>query len=208
MRCKSCYCSITSHTVPAARMCFIVSMTYLYSRAPRFVFDNYTWSDNSGPWAYNQDTIVPSHIPLSALIQGMCPISLLTAPDSLCDIAVVLRRLHPLSPAAHIHHSGQSLNTNSLRHPTSRITDRHCIGPTVGAPIPTDPYAPLAVIRDHFQKECPNPTLISRDEVTSHLDGTATAGQIIDAWVEKLRSIDDPCVEVPRLADSSIFDIL
>ncbi|EPS99413.1 hypothetical protein FOMPIDRAFT_100321 [Fomitopsis schrenkii] len=128
----------------------LLLLHYLSYRAGRsFVFDNYTWSDNSGPWAYNKDTVVPSHIPLSALIQG----------------------------------------------------------PTVGAPIPTDPYAPLAVIRDHFQKECPNPTLISRDEVTDHLGGTATAGQIIDAWAEKLRSIDDPCVEVPRMADSSIFDI-
>ena len=36
----------------------------------RFVFDNYTWSDNGGPWTYNGDKIVPAHIPLSALIQG------------------------------------------------------------------------------------------------------------------------------------------
>ncbi|KAH9830478.1 uncharacterized protein C8Q71DRAFT_862489 [Rhodofomes roseus] len=79
-------------------------------------------------------------------------------------------------------------------------------GPTVGAPIPSDPYAPLAVIHEHFQKECPNPTLISNDEVIGHLGSEATAGQIIDAWAEKLRSMDDPCIEVPR-SSKSIFDI-
>ncbi|KZT63933.1 hypothetical protein DAEQUDRAFT_815336 [Daedalea quercina L-15889] len=79
-------------------------------------------------------------------------------------------------------------------------------GPTVGASIPSDPYAPLAVIREHFQKECPNPTFITNEEVTGHLGSQATTGQIIDAWAEKLRSIDDPCIEMPR-SSRSIFDI-
>lgn len=86
--------------MPVARKHRIASATYVVSRISSFVFDNYTWSDNSGPWAYNKDTVVPSHIPLSALIQGMCPVSLLTAPDVLRDAAVALCRLQPaLSPA-------------------------------------------------------------------------------------------------------------
>ncbi|KZT02025.1 uncharacterized protein LAESUDRAFT_745160 [Laetiporus sulphureus 93-53] len=79
-------------------------------------------------------------------------------------------------------------------------------GPTVGAPMRADPAAPLAVMKDFWDKVCPNPTVIRNDDVIASLGRTTTAQLMIDKWVELLTSTEDPCVEVAP--DSwQLFDI-
>ncbi|KZT10756.1 uncharacterized protein LAESUDRAFT_721130 [Laetiporus sulphureus 93-53] len=80
-------------------------------------------------------------------------------------------------------------------------------GPTVGAPMLAAPDAPLAVTKEFWDEVCPHATVIKDDDVVTSVDGSpTTAGMKVEKWLEKLRTTEDRCVEVPR--DSwSIFDI-
>ncbi|KZT01191.1 uncharacterized protein LAESUDRAFT_764010 [Laetiporus sulphureus 93-53] len=80
-------------------------------------------------------------------------------------------------------------------------------GPTVGAPMRTDPTAPLAVVKEFWDEVCPHPVVVRSTDVVKMLGGrTTTAELLIDKWVEMLNSIESPCVEVKRSSPST-FDI-
>lgn len=82
------------------------------------------------------------------------------------------------------------------------------IGPIVGSSFNPGGSTPRAVSREYFQKVCPNATIIDSLSINEHLrlDPDVSASQIFDKWVEKLNSINDPCVEISR--DSfQIFEI-
>lgn len=56
---------------------------------------------------------------------------------------------------------------------------------------------------------CPNPTIVNSDVVVSEpvrYDKSVPASRIFDMWVDKLNSINDPCVEV-ELGSSQLFEI-
>ncbi|KAG2144520.1 hypothetical protein DEU56DRAFT_790022 [Suillus clintonianus] len=115
-----------------------------------FVFDNFTWERNAPDYSTFNGKLIPSRIPLSAIIGG----------------------------------------------------------PIIGSSFPPRDAAPRAVSREYFKEVCPNPTIIDSWEVNEHLrlDNNVPALQIFDKWVEKLNSIDDPCVEI-RQESFQLFEI-
>ncbi|KAH0836495.1 hypothetical protein J3R83DRAFT_8131 [Lanmaoa asiatica] len=91
------------------------------------------------------------------------------------------------------------------RIPLSAIISGPIIGSAFG---PGDP-TPRAVHKEYFKKVCPNPTILDSDAVVSEslrYDNSVLASRVFDLWVEKLRSINDPCVEV-KLTSSQLFEI-
>ncbi|CCM02754.1 uncharacterized protein FIBRA_04862 [Fibroporia radiculosa] len=123
--------------------------SYLAYKSERaFVFDNYTWNRDGSDYTDYNGKLIPSRVPLSALIQG----------------------------------------------------------PTVGSPFPPGDPAPRAVIKEYWDQVCPHPTVIFSDEVTNTLPGDASAQATLDAWVEKLNSMSDRCVEIDR-ESAQIFSI-
>lgn len=82
------------------------------------------------------------------------------------------------------------------------------IGPVIGAPFPPGDPAPRAVSQEYFKKVCPNTTIIDSMEVNEHLrlDDRVPALDIFEKWVEKLNSIEDPCVEI-KLDSFQLFEI-
>ncbi|OJA20557.1 hypothetical protein AZE42_09786 [Rhizopogon vesiculosus] len=81
-------------------------------------------------------------------------------------------------------------------------------GPMIGAPFPHGDPAPRAVSQEYFKKVCPNTTIIDCMEVNEHLrlNNSVPALEIFDRWVEKLNSIEDPCVEI-KLDSPQLFEI-
>ncbi|KAI0049048.1 hypothetical protein FA95DRAFT_1489872 [Auriscalpium vulgare] len=77
-------------------------------------------------------------------------------------------------------------------------------GPIAGEPFPPQAGVPPAVIPEFFKEICPEPLVIDREEVNHNL-GDASATEIVQAWVDKLATIDDSCVEIERLS-AQIFD--
>ncbi|KAG9309925.1 hypothetical protein JVU11DRAFT_9957 [Chiua virens] len=82
-------------------------------------------------------------------------------------------------------------------------------GPIVGSAFgPGDP-TPRAVHREYFHQVCPNPTILDSNEVVGgdlRYDNNVPASRIFDMWVEKLNSINDPCVEI-QLSSPQLFEI-
>ncbi|KAH9913459.1 uncharacterized protein BXZ73DRAFT_106934 [Epithele typhae] len=68
-------------------------------------------------------------------------------------------------------------------------------GYLTGDPLPAGDHAPLAVSRHYYEQLCPDPVIISREEVHDHLVHPLNAKEVTDAWVAKLNSVDDPCVQ-------------
>lgn len=81
-------------------------------------------------------------------------------------------------------------------------------GPVIGAPFPPGDPAPRAVSQEYFKKVCPQSTIIDSMEINEHLrlDDNVPALEIFQKWVQKLNSIDDPCVEI-ALDSPQLFEI-
>ncbi|KAG2346858.1 hypothetical protein BDR05DRAFT_877897 [Suillus weaverae] len=115
-----------------------------------FVFDNFTWERDAPDFSTFNGKLIPSRIPLSAIISG----------------------------------------------------------PIIGSSFPPRDAAPRAVSQEYFKKVCPNPTIIDSWEINEHLrlDNNVPALEIFKKWVERLNSIDDPCVEM-RQESFQLFEI-
>lgn len=87
------------------------------------------------------------------------------------------------------------------------LTQSTVLGPIVGGPFPDGDATPRAIAKAHWDKICPNPTLIDGEEVRRIHGPGATSVQIERAWLDYLSKIDDPCVEVPE-SSGNIFHIL
>ncbi|EPT04541.1 hypothetical protein FOMPIDRAFT_1156780 [Fomitopsis schrenkii] len=80
-------------------------------------------------------------------------------------------------------------------------------GSIVGAPFAMDPHAPRAVMKEFWDKVCPNATVIRNDDVLAMMDtDPTTASLTLTKWLEVLDAIEDPCVEVAQ-DPRQIFDI-
>lgn len=79
-------------------------------------------------------------------------------------------------------------------------------GPIIGGDLGPHSNVPRAVSREYFYKVCPNPTVIHPSEVKVKEIPDYTAAQTLDAWVEKINSIEDRCIEIPKDTDR-LFDI-
>jgi hypothetical protein len=60
------------------------------------------------------------------------------------------------------------------------------------------------VTKEWFDTICPNPTVVTTQSVIVH--PTEKADVLINKWVDKLKSIDDACVELDQ-ASNQIFNI-
>lgn len=87
----------------------------------------------------------------------------------------------------------------------------HCLysqytGPIVGGPMP-DKDVPRAVSREYFLSMCPRSDTVVVDTkmIQDALAAGATANQIVERWVAKLRTIQSPCVELARYSPQ-LFD--
>ncbi|KAH7920519.1 hypothetical protein BV22DRAFT_1107628 [Leucogyrophana mollusca] len=115
-----------------------------------FVFNDYTWNADGSWYSDFNGKLIPSRIPLSAIISG----------------------------------------------------------PVVGGELPPEDHTPRAVSKDFFQTICPNPTILQVSEINDdylRYDETVSAAVIFDKWVQKLNSIDDPCVQLDA-NNGQIFD--
>ncbi|KAG8220778.1 hypothetical protein J3R82DRAFT_2210 [Butyriboletus roseoflavus] len=91
------------------------------------------------------------------------------------------------------------------RIPLSAIISGPIIGSAFG---PGDP-TPRAVHKEYYKKACPNPTILDSDAVVSgqvRYDNSVPASRVFDMWVDKLNSINDPCVEI-KLDSPQLFEI-
>jgi len=84
-------------------------------------------------------------------------------------------------------------------------------GPLIGGPFEPGDDAPRAVSKNYFNEVCPpsKRTIINTQEVNDdniRYSRTTGASFMFDRWVEKLNSIDNPCVEIAR-DSSQLFEI-
>lgn len=80
------------------------------------------------------------------------------------------------------------------------------IGPMAGGEWDPGATTPLSVTTNFFEKRCPNPTVFKSDEVSSTLDPNTPQTVRMEKWVEKLKSMDEKCVEIDAWSSSQIFD--
>lgn len=66
---------------------------------------------------------------------------------------------------------------------------------------------PRAVRKEYFDQICPNKTIIRADVIRKLHEEWAPAPKIMETWVNYIRKIDDPCLEVER-DSGNIFHIL
>lgn len=137
--------------LPVEREChFQFSLVLVMKIVFRFVFDNYTWN-REGVYSEFNGRIIPSQIPLSALVAG--PIIGLPYTNS----------------------------TTALTHPR-------------------------AVSRRYYNHVCSKPYIISSDEVKNTLDADTSALETMNVWIEKLKNIEDRCIEI-EIDTPQVFDI-
>lgn len=77
----------------------------------------------------------------------------------------------------------------------------------MGGPFGEDDPTPRAVTKEYWDEICPNKTVIRADEVRKLHGEGATALKITETWLEYLKNIEDPCVEVDRNS-GSIYHVL
>ncbi|KAH7885776.1 hypothetical protein F5I97DRAFT_2022601 [Phlebopus sp. FC_14] len=127
---------------------YILSYTLAYATNRSFVFDDYTWSKDGSQFSYFNSKLIPSRVPLTALLDG----------------------------------------------------------PIVGGQLPPGDYTPRAVSKDFFYQVCPNPTILSVSDVGGYVD-TDTVEFIADKWVQKINSIEDPCLQFADTKEQ-VFNVL
>ncbi|KXN87980.1 hypothetical protein AN958_07855 [Leucoagaricus sp. SymC.cos] len=82
-------------------------------------------------------------------------------------------------------------------------------GPIAGHPFPNTTIAemhPRAVSYRYFKQVCPDPYIINPHDVAKTIPKEPTAVQVLSAWAEKLRSMDDRCVEIQK-DTVQVFDV-
>jgi hypothetical protein len=76
-------------------------------------------------------------------------------------------------------------------------------GPIIGEAYPAADKVPRAVSREFFDRVCPNPTILLSQEVNTDEGGDETTRR----WMQKLNSIEDPCIEIGLDSASQIFNL-
>lgn len=74
--------------------------------------------------------------------------------------------------------------------------------------MPPGDTTPRAVSKAFFNKVCPNPTLLQVADVNDdrmRFDEDVPASYIFEKWLEKINSIEDPCVEIES-NNNAIFE--
>ena len=82
------------------------------------------------------------------------------------------------------------------------------IGPMVGGPWPPGDQTPLSVSSEFFHKVCPNPTVVQVSDINNdelRFSDDIPASYVLEKWVEKINSIDDPCLMLDP-SSNAIFE--
>jgi len=77
-------------------------------------------------------------------------------------------------------------------------------GPMVGGPWPPGDDAPLSVSNEFFHKVCPNPMVLQVSDINTdeiRFNDDIPSIEIFEKWVEKINSIEDPCVMLDPNSD-------
>ncbi|KAH0836501.1 hypothetical protein J3R83DRAFT_8138 [Lanmaoa asiatica] len=129
---------------------FVVMGLLAHTTNRSFVFDDYVWNPDGSLYSEYNGKLIPSRIPLSALLGG----------------------------------------------------------PMVGGPWPPGDDAPLSVSKEFFHKVCPNPTVLQVPDVNTDemRFGDISAAYVFEKWVEKIKSIEDPCLMLDP-SNNQIFEI-
>ena len=78
----------------------------------------------------------------------------------------------------------------------------------VGGPWPPGDQTPLSVSREFFHDVCPNPTVLQVSDINSdemRFSDDILASDVLEKWVEKISSIDDPCLML-NPSSNAIFE--
>ncbi|THH30232.1 hypothetical protein EUX98_g3946 [Antrodiella citrinella] len=119
-----------------------------YKSGRSFVFHPYTWNSDGSNYTKYGDHLIPSKVPLTAILSG----------------------------------------------------------PAAGSAFPESSQpAPRAVVKSYFDEVCPHPTVISTHNVTDYLPSEVHADVLVDAWIQKLNSIEDNCVLIDRYTSDHLF---
>ena len=156
-------CAPLTHGEPSVRLtCSAFYDRDMNSNGPysRFVFDNYTWNPDGPDYSDYNGKLIPSRIPLSAIMSG---------------------------------------KINVLVHALEFVL-WYDTGPVIGASWPRGDPTPRSVTREYFKQVCPKPLFMHTAEINEDLrfDSEVPASVIFDKWVDKLNSINNPCVEITR----------
>lgn len=129
---------------------YVMNGLLAHTTGRSFVFDDYTWNPDGSVFTDYNGHLIPSRIPLTALLGGVM----------------------------------------------------------VGGEMPPGDSAPRAVSKDFFNKVCPHPTIVHVTDVNDdrmRFDESVPAAYIFEKWVEKINSIEDPCVEIDPKSEA-IFE--
>ncbi|KAG1835005.1 hypothetical protein DFJ58DRAFT_821029 [Suillus subalutaceus] len=129
---------------------YVMNALLAHTTGRSFVFDDYIWRPDGTLFTDYNGHLIPSRIPLTALLGGII----------------------------------------------------------VGGEMPPGDTTPRAVSKDFFNKVCPNPTVVHVTEVNDdrmRFDESVPASYIFEKWLEKINSIEDPCVEIDPKSDA-IFE--
>ncbi|TFY81740.1 hypothetical protein EWM64_g2281 [Hericium alpestre] len=77
-------------------------------------------------------------------------------------------------------------------------------GPIAGDPFTFKEHVPPAVMKEYFDDICETKTVISTDEVNGQIS-SASAATVVQAWADKISSIDNNCIEIMK-GGNQIFD--
>ncbi|KAG2040086.1 hypothetical protein BDR03DRAFT_950245 [Suillus americanus] len=120
---------------------YVMNALLAHDTGRSFVFDDYVWNPDGSRFSYYNGHLIPSRIPLTALLGGV----------------------------------------------------------VVGGEMPPGDTTPRAVSKDFFNKVCPRPTVVQVTEVNDNgmpFDESVPVSYIFEKWLEKINSIEDPCVEI------------
>ncbi|KAI0065828.1 hypothetical protein BV25DRAFT_1913261 [Artomyces pyxidatus] len=76
-------------------------------------------------------------------------------------------------------------------------------GPIAGAPFPPAEKLPPAVSTEFYRQVCQNSTRLRKDVMGTSLQD-ASASVIVQAWVDRISQVDDPCLE---FEGDQLFDV-
>ncbi|KAG2358954.1 hypothetical protein BDR07DRAFT_1452509 [Suillus spraguei] len=141
---------------------YVMNALLAHSSGRSFVFDDYIWNPDGSLFTDYNGHLIPSRIPLTALLGGKYN----------------MINFHARTPLTWT-----------------------VLGVMVGGEMPPGDTTPRAVSKTFFNKVCPNPTIVRVSEVNDdrmRFDESVPSSYVFEKWLEKLNSIENPCVEIDQ----------
>ena len=74
----------------------------------------------------------------------------------------------------------------------------------MGGKFPDGDPTPRAVVKEYWDQICPTKTIVRSDDMRKIYGDGASAVRIYNTWLDQIRNIEDPCLEVERFS-STVF---